>query len=75
MFVLTKVKTTNPKKYCVRPNTGVVLPGGTCDVTGNDFVVSFSFSHSSSTNVELFLPEVVSLIIEVDGVVTRDPWI
>ncbi|XP_058086935.1 vesicle-associated protein 1-3-like isoform X2 [Magnolia sinica] len=28
-----KVKTTNPKKYCVRPNTGVVLPGATCDVT------------------------------------------
>ncbi|PIA50200.1 hypothetical protein AQUCO_01300736v1 [Aquilegia coerulea] len=27
-----KVKTTNPKKYCVRPNTGVVSPGSTCDV-------------------------------------------
>nr|CAD1831163.1 unnamed protein product [Ananas comosus var. bracteatus] len=27
------VKTTNPKKYCVRPNTGVVSPGSTCDVT------------------------------------------
>ncbi|KMT00037.1 hypothetical protein BVRB_1g018660 [Beta vulgaris subsp. vulgaris] len=32
-YVAFKVKTTNPKKYCVRPNTGVVLPGGTCDVT------------------------------------------
>lgn len=32
-YVVFKVKTTNPKKYCVRPNTGVVLPGGTCDVT------------------------------------------
>ncbi|KAK1381789.1 Vesicle-associated protein 1-2 [Heracleum sosnowskyi] len=31
--VAFKVKTTNPKKYCVRPNTGVVLPGSTCDVT------------------------------------------
>ncbi|KAH9626699.1 hypothetical protein KSS87_021598 [Heliosperma pusillum] len=31
--VAFKVKTTNPKKYCVRPNTGVVVPGGTCDVT------------------------------------------
>ncbi|KAJ4776791.1 Vesicle-associated protein 1-1 [Rhynchospora pubera] len=27
-----KVKTTSPKKYCVRPNTGVVLPRSTCDV-------------------------------------------
>ncbi|OMO78545.1 Major sperm protein [Corchorus capsularis] len=27
------VKTTNPKKYCVRPNTGIVLPGSTCSVT------------------------------------------
>ncbi|PSS11531.1 Vesicle-associated protein 1-1, N-terminally processed like [Actinidia chinensis var. chinensis] len=27
-----KVKTTNPKKYCVRPNTGIVLPCSTCDV-------------------------------------------
>lgn len=31
--VAFKVKTTNPKKYCVRPNAGVVLPGSTCDVT------------------------------------------
>lgn len=31
-FVAFKVKTTNPKKYCVRPNTGVVLPRSTCDV-------------------------------------------
>ncbi|XP_072967938.1 vesicle-associated protein 1-3 [Typha angustifolia] len=32
-FVAFKVKTTNPKKYCVRPNTGIVLPGSVCDVT------------------------------------------
>ncbi|CAL0302927.1 unnamed protein product [Lupinus luteus] len=31
-YVAFKVKTTNPKKYCVRPNTGVVLPKSTCDV-------------------------------------------
>lgn len=30
--VAFKVKTTNPKKYCVRPNTGVVTPRSTCDV-------------------------------------------
>ncbi|KAM7274622.1 hypothetical protein ACFE04_016488 [Oxalis oulophora] len=32
-YVAFKVKTTNPKKYCVRPNAGVVLPGSTCNVT------------------------------------------
>ncbi|KAL6004986.1 hypothetical protein ACLOJK_005545 [Asimina triloba] len=32
-YVAFKVKTTNPKKYCVRPNTGIVLPRTTCDVT------------------------------------------
>ncbi|XP_057980140.1 vesicle-associated protein 1-3 [Malania oleifera] len=32
-YVAFKVKTTNPKKYCVRPNTGIVLPGASCSVT------------------------------------------
>lgn len=31
-YVAFKVKTTNPKKYCVRPNTGIVIPHSTCDV-------------------------------------------
>ncbi|KAF7153363.1 hypothetical protein RHSIM_Rhsim01G0151000 [Rhododendron simsii] len=31
-YVAFKVKTTNPKKYCVRPNTGIVLPHSTSDV-------------------------------------------
>ncbi|XVF73435.1 hypothetical protein PTKIN_Ptkin12aG0201600 [Pterospermum kingtungense] len=32
-YVAFKVKTTNPKKYCVRPNSGIVLPGSSCYVT------------------------------------------
>lgn len=31
--VAFKVKTTSPKKYCVRPNTGIIPPQSTCDVT------------------------------------------
>ncbi|KAI9125100.1 hypothetical protein K1719_003716 [Acacia pycnantha] len=31
-YVAFKIKTTNPKKYCVRPNTGIVLPRSMCDV-------------------------------------------
>ncbi|XP_078439787.1 vesicle-associated protein 1-2-like [Wolffia australiana] len=30
--VAYKIKTTNPKKYCVRPNAGVIRPRSTCDV-------------------------------------------
>ncbi|KAH8971282.1 hypothetical protein BDL97_02G132600 [Sphagnum fallax] len=32
-YVAFKVKTTSPKKYCVRPNTGIVLPQSSADVT------------------------------------------
>ncbi|KAL6839891.1 hypothetical protein ACP4OV_029701 [Aristida adscensionis] len=32
-YVAFKVKTTSPKRYCVRPNTGVILPRATCDFT------------------------------------------
>ncbi|XP_042399466.1 vesicle-associated protein 2-2-like isoform X1 [Zingiber officinale] len=28
-----KVKTTSPKRYCVRPNTGIILPRSACDFT------------------------------------------
>ncbi|KAH9329306.1 hypothetical protein KI387_001414, partial [Taxus chinensis] len=30
---LAQVKTTSPKKYCVRPNSGIVAPKAMCDVT------------------------------------------
>ncbi|KAK1439397.1 hypothetical protein QVD17_05215 [Tagetes erecta] len=30
-YVAFKIKTTNPKKYCVRPNAGVIDPNGSCD--------------------------------------------
>ncbi|KAL0464628.1 UNVERIFIED_CONTAM: Vesicle-associated protein 1-3 [Sesamum latifolium] len=32
-YVAFKVKTTNPKRYCVLPNAGVVLPNSVCNVT------------------------------------------
>ncbi|KAG5561277.1 hypothetical protein RHGRI_004341 [Rhododendron griersonianum] len=33
-YLAFRVKTTNPKKYCVHPNTGIVLPHSTSDVIG-----------------------------------------
>lgn len=32
-YVAFKVKTTSPKKYCVRPNVGIIKPNLTCDFT------------------------------------------
>ncbi|KAK4586885.1 hypothetical protein RGQ29_023865 [Quercus rubra] len=32
-YVAFKVKTTSPKKYCVRPNIGIIKPKMTCDFT------------------------------------------
>ncbi|KAI3444717.1 hypothetical protein Pfo_001382 [Paulownia fortunei] len=32
-YIAFKVKTTNPKRYCVRPNAGIVLPNSVCNVT------------------------------------------
>ncbi|CAM8998919.1 unnamed protein product [Rhodiola kirilowii] len=34
-YVAFKVKTTSPKKYCVRPNIGIIKPIPTCDFTRN----------------------------------------
>ncbi|KAL8200163.1 hypothetical protein R6Q57_011502 [Mikania cordata] len=30
-YIAFKIKTTNPKKYCVRPNAGVIDPNALCD--------------------------------------------
>ncbi|KAG8636627.1 vesicle-associated protein 1-2 isoform X2 [Manihot esculenta] len=32
-YVAFKVKTTSPKKYCVRPNIGIIRPKATCEFT------------------------------------------
>uniref|UniRef100_A0A5B6YL37 Putative vesicle-associated protein 2-2 n=1 Tax=Davidia involucrata TaxID=16924 RepID=A0A5B6YL37_DAVIN len=32
-YVAYKVKTTSPKRYCVRPNAGIMKPKSTCDFT------------------------------------------
>lgn len=33
------MKTTSPKKYCVRPNVGIVMPKSTCDFAGMTFYI------------------------------------
>ncbi|EFO24579.1 MSP domain-containing protein VAP [Loa loa] len=46
--VCFKVKTTAPKQYCVRPNSGVLSPGETCNVA----VMLQPFDASSNVEVE-----------------------
>ncbi|CAL5030810.1 unnamed protein product [Urochloa decumbens] len=43
-YIGFKVKTTSPKKYCVRPNSGIVPPRSTSDVIGNSNLISFPAS-------------------------------
>lgn len=33
IFIFFQVKTTDAKKYCVRPNMGILKPISTCEVT------------------------------------------
>lgn len=46
--VCFKVKTTAPKQYCVRPNSGIIHPGETSVVT----IMLQPFDSSSSTDAE-----------------------
>ncbi|KAL9245273.1 hypothetical protein vseg_018945 [Gypsophila vaccaria] len=66
-YVAFKVKTTNPKKYCVRPNTGVVLPGGTCEVT-----VTMQAQKESPPDMQCKDKFLVQSVIAPDGVSAKD---
>ncbi|KAB2630089.1 vesicle-associated protein 2-2-like [Pyrus ussuriensis x Pyrus communis] len=46
-YVAFKVKTTSPKKYCVRPNVGVVLPNST-----SEFSVMMQAPRTSMTDMD-----------------------
>ncbi|KZV42484.1 vesicle-associated protein 2-2-like [Dorcoceras hygrometricum] len=46
-YVAFKVKTTSPKKYCVRPNVGIIKPKSTCD-----FVVTMQAQKSAPLELQ-----------------------
>uniref|UniRef100_A0A7C9D7T2 MSP domain-containing protein n=1 Tax=Opuntia streptacantha TaxID=393608 RepID=A0A7C9D7T2_OPUST len=66
-YVAFKVKTTNPKKYCVRPNTGVVLPGATCDVT-----VTMQAQKEAPLDMQCKDKFLVQSVVLPDGTSTKD---
>ncbi|XP_015896617.2 vesicle-associated protein 1-2 isoform X2 [Ziziphus jujuba] len=66
-YVAFKVKTTNPKKYCVRPNTGIVLPRSTCDV-----IVTMQAQKDAPTDMQCKDKFLLQSVKANDGAIAKD---
>ncbi|KAF3319731.1 vesicle-associated protein 1-3-like protein [Carex littledalei] len=66
-FVAFKVKTTNPKQYCVRPNIGVVQPRSTCDVT-----VTMQAQKEAPPDMHCRDKFLIQTVVTKDGSTTKD---
>ncbi|EEF50337.1 vesicle-associated protein 1-3 [Ricinus communis] len=66
-YVAFKVKTTNPKKYCVRPNTGIILPGTACNVT-----VTMQAQKEAPPDMQCKDKFLLQSVAAPDGVTTKD---
>ncbi|CAK9186559.1 unnamed protein product [Ilex paraguariensis] len=66
-YVAFKVKTTNPKKYCVRPNTGVVMPNSTCDV-----VVTMQAQKEAPPDMQCKDKFLLQSVVASPGATTKD---
>ena len=42
--ILFKIKTTAPKKYCVRPNCGTIDPKSSVEIASKLFIICFAFN-------------------------------
>ncbi|GFP97910.1 vesicle-associated protein 1-3 [Phtheirospermum japonicum] len=66
-YVAFKVKTTNPKKYCVRPNAGIVLPNSVCSVT-----VTMQAPKESPSDMQCRDKFLVQSVIAPNGATNKD---
>lgn len=66
-YIAFKVKTTNPKKYSVRPNIGVVLPGTTCNV-----LVTMQAYKEAPLDVQCKDKFLVQSVVATHGATTKD---
>ncbi|XP_008786993.2 vesicle-associated protein 1-3-like [Phoenix dactylifera] len=66
-YVAFKVKTTNPKKYCVRPKTGIVLPRTTCSVT-----VMMQAQNEAPPDNQCKDKFLIQSVVAADGATTKD---
>ncbi|KDP39863.1 hypothetical protein JCGZ_03394 [Jatropha curcas] len=66
-YVAFKVKTTNPKKYCVRPNAGIVSPRSTCDV-----IVTMQAQKEAPPDMQCKDKFLLQSVRTVDGATAKD---
>uniref|UniRef100_A0A0C9RHI3 TSA: Wollemia nobilis Ref_Wollemi_Transcript_21876_1242 transcribed RNA sequence n=1 Tax=Wollemia nobilis TaxID=56998 RepID=A0A0C9RHI3_9CONI len=66
-YVAFKVKTTSPKKYCVRPNTGVVLPQSSADIT-----VTMQSQREAPPDLQCKDKFLIQSVIAPNGLSTKD---
>ncbi|GFY92647.1 plant VAMP (vesicle-associated membrane protein) family protein [Actinidia rufa] len=66
-FVAFKVKTTNPKKFSVRPNNGIVLPGSICNVT-----VTMQGQKEAPPDMQCKDKFLIQCVIAPNGATTKD---
>ncbi|XP_050204147.1 vesicle-associated protein 1-3 [Mercurialis annua] len=66
-YVAFKVKTTNPKKYCVRPNTCIILPGAACNV-----IVTMQAQKEAPPDMQCKDKFLLQSVAVPDGATTKD---
>ncbi|XP_047341424.1 vesicle-associated protein 1-2 [Impatiens glandulifera] len=66
-YVAFKVKTTNPKKYCVRPNTGIVLPNSRSDV-----IVTMQAQKETPPDMQCKDKFLIQCVVASPGATTKD---
>lgn len=65
--VAFKVKTTNPKKYCVRPNTGIVAPKSTSNI-----IVTMQAQKETPSDMQCKDKFLLQSVVTSPGATTKD---
>uniref|UniRef100_A0A0E0DGN1 MSP domain-containing protein n=2 Tax=Oryza TaxID=4527 RepID=A0A0E0DGN1_9ORYZ len=66
-YIAFKVKTTSPKKYCVRPNSGIVPPRSTSDV-----IVTMQAQREAPADMQCKDKFLVQSVVVTEGTTTKD---
>lgn len=66
-YVAFKFKTTNPKRYCVRPNSGIVPPRSSCNVT-----VSMQAPKEAPPDMQCKDKFLLQTVVAPDGTTSKD---
>ncbi|XP_006652575.1 vesicle-associated protein 1-2-like [Oryza brachyantha] len=66
-YIAFKVKTTSPKKYCVRPNSGIVPPRSTSDV-----IVSMQAPREAPADMQCKDKFLVQSVVVTESTTTKD---